>query len=120
MAFGCEATCSPVIDADGVTRLATLPSREVLLSQLAGAFAAPLATTAGLFDAPLREIAGLAQNAAQRKMLADLVSKLDKNDIVMLQDLVIAAVNEAHRRAQEEIQKEMSSLMGGMSVPGMF
>jgi len=47
------------VDADGVTRLASLPSRDVLLSQLAGAFAAPLATTAGLFDAPLRDVAGL-------------------------------------------------------------
>ena len=47
------------IDADGVTRLASLPSRDTLLSQLAGAFAAPLATTAGLFDAPLRDIVGL-------------------------------------------------------------
>ncbi len=55
------------IDAEGVTRLATLPSREVLLSQLAGAFAAPLATTAGLFDAPLREVAGLVDALAARK-----------------------------------------------------
>jgi large subunit ribosomal protein L10 len=47
------------VDADGVIRLASLPSRDVLLSQVAGAFAAPLATTAGLFDAPLRDIAGL-------------------------------------------------------------
>jgi large subunit ribosomal protein L10 len=47
------------IDADGVTRLAALPSRDVLLAQLAGAFAAPMATTAGLFDAPLRDIVGL-------------------------------------------------------------
>ena len=47
------------IDADGVTRLAALPSRDTLLAQLAGAFAAPMATTAGLFDAPLRDIAGL-------------------------------------------------------------
>ena len=47
------------IDADGVTRLASLPSRETLLSQLAGAFAAPMATTAGLFDAPLRDVVGL-------------------------------------------------------------
>lgn len=45
---------------------------------------------------------------------------VDKSDVAMLQDLVIAAVNEAHRRAQEEVQKEMSSLMGGMSLPGMF
>jgi large subunit ribosomal protein L10 len=47
------------IDADGVTRLATLPSREVLLSEAMGAIIAPLATTAGLFDAPLRDVAGL-------------------------------------------------------------
>ena len=40
------------IDADGVIRLASLPSRDVLLSQIAGAFTAPLATIAGLFDAP--------------------------------------------------------------------
>jgi len=55
------------IDADGVTRLATLPSREVLLSQLAGAFAAPLATTAGLFDAPQRDVAGLVSALAERR-----------------------------------------------------
>jgi large subunit ribosomal protein L10 len=47
------------IDADGVVRLAALPNRETLLSQIAGAFAAPMATTAGLFDAPLRDIVGL-------------------------------------------------------------
>jgi nucleoid-associated protein EbfC len=45
---------------------------------------------------------------------------VDKNDIAMLQDLIIAAVNEAHRRAQEEIQKEMQGLMGGMQIPGLF
>src|SRR5919106_3518339 len=43
---------------------------------------------------------------------------VDKSDVAMLQDLVLAAVNEANRRAQEEVQKEMSSLMGGMSLPG--
>ena len=47
------------IDADGVTRLATLPSREVLLSEVLGAISAPMATVAGLFDAPLRDVAGL-------------------------------------------------------------
>ncbi len=47
------------IDADGVTRLAALPSREVLLSEALGAIAAPMSTVAGLFDAPLRDVAGL-------------------------------------------------------------
>ena len=61
----CSATAA--IDADGVTRLAALPTREVLLSQLAGAFAAPLATTAGLFDAPLRDVVGLVAALADQK-----------------------------------------------------
>jgi large subunit ribosomal protein L10 len=58
------------IDGDGVTRLASLPSRETLLSQLAGAFAAPMATTAGLFDAPLRDIAGLVSALADQRAAA--------------------------------------------------
>jgi large subunit ribosomal protein L10 len=58
------------ISAEGVTRLATLPPREVLLSQLAGAFAAPMATTAGLFDAPLRDVAGLIAALADQRSAA--------------------------------------------------
>jgi large subunit ribosomal protein L10 len=58
------------IDADGVSRLAALPSREVLLSQLAGGFASPLATTAGLFDAPLRDVAGLVAALADQRAAA--------------------------------------------------
>ena len=58
------------IDADGVTRLAALPSRDVLLAQIAGAFAAPMATTAGLFDAPLRDVAGLVQALADKQAAA--------------------------------------------------
>jgi large subunit ribosomal protein L10 len=53
-----------VVGADGVIRLAQLPSRDVLLAQVAGAIAAPMATVAGLFDAPLRDIAGLVQALA--------------------------------------------------------
>ena len=58
------------IDADGVVRLASLPSRDVLLSQIAGAFTAPLATTAGLFDAPLRDIVGLLTALEQKQAAA--------------------------------------------------
>ena len=56
-----------VIDADGVVRLSQLPSREVVLAQVAGAIAAPLTAMAGLFDAPLREIPGLVQALADRQ-----------------------------------------------------
>ena len=41
---------------DAVTRLATLPPRDVLLGQLAGGFASPLSTMAGLLSAPLRNL----------------------------------------------------------------
>jgi large subunit ribosomal protein L10 len=45
------------LDAAAVARLADLPSREVLLAQLAGAFAAPLATFAGVLVALPRNLA---------------------------------------------------------------
>jgi large subunit ribosomal protein L10 len=50
---------SRAIDADSVTRLAALPSREALLAEALGAIVAPLSMTAGLFEAPLRDVAGL-------------------------------------------------------------
>jgi large subunit ribosomal protein L10 len=56
-----------VMDAGSITRLAQLPPRDVLLAQLAGAFAAPMATMAGLFDAPARDVAGLVQALADKQ-----------------------------------------------------
>jgi large subunit ribosomal protein L10 len=58
------------IDADGVTRLASLPSREVLLAEVIGTITAPMATTAGLFDAPLRDVAGLVQALIDQRAAA--------------------------------------------------
>jgi large subunit ribosomal protein L10 len=58
------------IDAEAVGRLAALPGRDVLLAQLAGAFAAPLATTVGLIAAPLRDTAGLFQALHDQKASA--------------------------------------------------
>lgn len=43
---------------------------------------------------------------------------VDKDDVEMLQDLVIAAVNEAARKVDEAAQKELGSLAGG--IPGLF
>jgi large subunit ribosomal protein L10 len=58
------------IGADGVQRLASLPGRDVLLAEVAGAIAAPLATTAGLIAAPLRDVAGLFQALHDQKASA--------------------------------------------------
>ena len=52
---------SRAIDASSVTRLAALPSREVLLAEALGAIVAPMSTVAGLFDAPMRDVVGLVQ-----------------------------------------------------------
>ena len=56
-----------VVNAEGVTRLAALPGRDVLLAQVAGTIAAPMSTVAGLFDAPLRDVAGLVQALADKQ-----------------------------------------------------
>ena len=42
------------------------------------------------------------------------------DDVDMLQDLVMAAINEALNRSREMVAQEMSKLTGGMSIPGMF
>jgi DNA-binding YbaB/EbfC family protein len=41
-------------------------------------------------------------------------------DVEMLQDLVVAAVNECTRRVDEEMQSKVASLTGGLGIPGMF
>lgn len=41
-------------------------------------------------------------------------------DVEMLQDLVIAATNDAIKLAKETHQKEMEKITGGVGVPGMF
>jgi DNA-binding protein YbaB len=38
----------------------------------------------------------------------------------MLQDLILAAVNEALKKATEMVEGEMGQLTGGMKIPGLF
>ena len=45
---------------------------------------------------------------------------IDPNDADMLQDLIVAAVNEAMKQAQAMIQSEMAKLTGGINIPGLF
>jgi len=42
------------------------------------------------------------------------------DDVDMLQDLIMAAVNEALNRAREMMAQEMAKLTGGLQIPGMF
>ena len=45
---------------------------------------------------------------------------VDPEDVEMLQDLVISAVNEALRQADEAMENSMKSATGGLNLPGLF
>ena len=45
---------------------------------------------------------------------------VDPEDVDMLQDLVLAAVNEALTKSQEMVSSEMGKLTGGMNIPGLI
>jgi len=46
---------------------------------------------------------------------------VDPDDVEMLEDLIVAAVNDARRRAEELVKEEMGKLTGGMPLPpGLF
>ncbi|ALC15090.1 DNA-binding protein, YbaB/EbfC family [Desulfuromonas soudanensis] len=47
-------------------------------------------------------------------------SVVDPEDVDMLQDLVVAAVNEAIKKSQEMMQEEMGKITGGFNIPGLF
>jgi DNA-binding YbaB/EbfC family protein len=45
---------------------------------------------------------------------------VSKDDVEMLQDLILAAINDAQRKADEAMSQQMSGMMGGMKIPGLF
>jgi DNA-binding YbaB/EbfC family protein len=44
---------------------------------------------------------------------------VSKDDLEMLQDLIVAAVNDAGRKVDEQLGQSMSGLMGGLKIPGL-
>ncbi len=44
---------------------------------------------------------------------------VSKDDVEMLQDLVLAAINDAHRKVDDALSQQMSALTGGMKIPGL-
>jgi len=44
---------------------------------------------------------------------------VSKDDVEMLQDLIVAAINDAHRKADEEMSQKMGGMMGGLKIPGL-
>jgi DNA-binding YbaB/EbfC family protein len=44
---------------------------------------------------------------------------VSKDDVEMLQDLIVAAINDAHRKVDELLASQMQGMMGGMKIPGL-
>jgi DNA-binding protein YbaB len=44
---------------------------------------------------------------------------VSKDDVEMLQDMIVAAVNDAGRKVDEQLGQSMSGLMGGLKIPGI-
>jgi len=45
---------------------------------------------------------------------------VSKDDVEMLQDLIVAAINDAQRKVDDELHRELGGIMGGLRTPGMF
>ncbi len=45
---------------------------------------------------------------------------VNKDDVEMLQDLITAAVNETARKVDEETQRQLGDMAGGLKIPGLF
>jgi DNA-binding YbaB/EbfC family protein len=45
---------------------------------------------------------------------------VDKNDVGMLEDLVLAAITEAHNKVEEAIKEKIGGLTAGMKIPGLM
>jgi nucleoid-associated protein EbfC len=44
---------------------------------------------------------------------------VSKDDVAMLQDLIVAAVNDAHRKVDEELKRSIGGMMSGLGLPGI-
>lgn len=57
----------------------------------------------------------------QKEVVAVEIDKevVDPDDVEMLQDLLIVAVNDALKKAEQQASSEMSKLTGGLNIPGL-
>lgn len=54
------------------------------------------------------------------EILAVSIDKAVLEDVDMLQDLVMSAVNEVLKKGKDAMQAEMAQITGGMKIPGLF
>lgn len=61
-----------------------------------------------------------AEVSGKQELLRLVIDQQATSDVEMLQDLVIAAVNEAIRISRDSLEREMTAISGGIKLPGMF
>lgn len=61
-----------------------------------------------------------AEVSGKQELIKLFIDSQAVSDVEMLQDLVIAAVNEALRISRESMEREMTAISGGIKLPGMF
>ena len=65
-------------------------------------------------------VTAVVTGANELKSIAIDKTVIDPNDVDMLQDLVLAAVNDGLKKAKAMMEEEMGQLTGGIKMPGLF
>ncbi|MGE4539028.1 MAG: YbaB/EbfC family nucleoid-associated protein [Desulfovibrio sp.] len=65
-------------------------------------------------------VTAVVSGANELKSIAIDKTVVDPNDVEMLQDLVLAAVNDGLKKAKGMMEEEMGQLTGGIKMPGLF
>lgn len=60
------------------------------------------------------------QMTGAKELIAIKIDPEAVSDLEMLQDLIVAAVNEAGRKVDEAMQSKMGNMLGGMKIPGLM
>jgi nucleoid-associated protein EbfC len=60
------------------------------------------------------------QMSGNKEVLSIKIDPEAANDVEMLQDLIVAAVNEAGRKVDEVVQSKLGNALGGLRIPGLM
>ncbi len=60
------------------------------------------------------------QMSGNKELLSIKIDPEAASDVEMLQDLIVAAVNEAGRKCDEVVQSKLGNALGGMRIPGLM
>jgi len=65
-------------------------------------------------------VTAMVSGSNELKSLTIDKAAVDPNDVEMLQDLILAAVNDGVKKAKAMMEAEMGQITGGIKVPGLF